>query len=46
MSWPTTASGRVEAIVHREHPLFGVQFHPEKSGETRDQVAGQFLEIF
>jgi imidazoleglycerol phosphate synthase glutamine amidotransferase subunit HisH len=28
-----SASGGVEAIVHRLRPLYGVQFHPEKSGE-------------
>ena len=36
--------GLVEAIVHRQQPLFGVQFHPEKSGELGDQGVGQFFE--
>ncbi len=36
-------AGQVEAVVHREYPLYGVQFHPEKSGEIGLKVAGQFL---
>lgn len=39
------ASGRVEAIVHRELPLYGVQFHPEKSGEPGLQLLVNFLRI-
>jgi len=39
------ASGRVEAIVHREYPLYGVQFHPEKSGEFGVKLLVNFLNI-
>ncbi len=38
-------SGRVEAIVHRELPLFGVQFHPEKSGEMGGRLLSNFLKM-
>jgi len=37
------ASGRVEAIRHRELPLYGVQFHPEKSGEPGVKLLVNFL---
>lgn len=39
------ASGRVEAILHREHPLYGVQFHPEKSGEHGIRLLANFLRL-
>jgi GMP synthase (glutamine-hydrolysing) len=39
------ASGRVEAIGHREHPLYGVQFHPEKSGEPGVKLLANFLKM-
>jgi GMP synthase-like glutamine amidotransferase len=39
------ASGRVEAIVHRELPLYGVQFHPEKSGEPGIKLLVNFLQL-
>jgi len=39
------SAGRVEAIVHKEHPLFGVQFHPEKSGEMGVKVLVNFLKM-
>ncbi len=39
------ASGRVEAIVHRQHPLYGVQFHPEKSGELGIRLLVNFLKM-
>jgi len=39
------ASGRVEAIVHRLHPLYGVQFHPEKSGELGIKLLVNFLKM-
>jgi imidazoleglycerol phosphate synthase glutamine amidotransferase subunit HisH len=38
-------SGRVESIVHREHPLQGVQFHPEKSGELGIKLLVNFLNM-
>jgi GMP synthase-like glutamine amidotransferase len=37
------ASGRVEAIVHRQQPLYGVQFHPEKSGELGVRLLANLL---
>ena len=39
------ASGRVEAIVHRQHPLYGVQFHPEKSGDLGIKLLVNFLKM-
>jgi GMP synthase-like glutamine amidotransferase len=39
------SAGRVEAIVHQEQPLFGVQFHPEKSGEPGVKLLGNFLKL-
>jgi para-aminobenzoate synthetase component 2 len=38
-------SGRVESIVHREFPLFGVQFHPEKSAEMGNRLLANFLKM-
>ncbi len=40
-----TPPGRVEAIVHREYPLYGVQFHPEKSGEPGIKLLVNFLKM-
>ena len=37
--------GLVEAIQHREYPLFGVQFHPEKSGELGVKLLVNFLNL-
>jgi anthranilate/para-aminobenzoate synthase component II len=37
--------GLVEAIAHREYPLFGVQFHPEKSGELGVRLLVNFLNM-
>jgi GMP synthase-like glutamine amidotransferase len=39
------ASGRVEAIVHRQQPLYGVQFHPEKSGEPGVKLLVNFFNM-
>ncbi|MBN2346547.1 MAG: gamma-glutamyl-gamma-aminobutyrate hydrolase family protein [Candidatus Aminicenantes bacterium] len=37
--------GLVEAIRHREHPFYGVQFHPEKSGELGILLLVNFLNM-
>lgn len=38
-------SCRVEAIKHLERPLWGVQFHPERSGSSGRQLAANFAQI-
>jgi anthranilate synthase/aminodeoxychorismate synthase-like glutamine amidotransferase len=38
-----TADGVIMAVEHRDHPIFGVQFHPESIGTT---VGKQLLENF
>lgn len=40
-----SGSGLVEAMVHREFPMFGVQFHPEKSGEAGMRLLVNFLNM-
>ncbi len=40
-----SGSGLVEAIAHKEWPLFGVQFHPERSGELGVKLLANFLRI-
>jgi GMP synthase (glutamine-hydrolysing) len=37
--------GLVEAIRHRDFPLYGVQFHPEKSGELGVRLLVNFLKM-
>ncbi len=37
--------GQVEAIAHREHPLYGVQFHPERSGAWGEKLLANFLQL-
>lgn len=38
-------AGLVEAIVHRRRPLYGVQFHPERSGELGVLLLANFLNM-
>jgi len=35
----------VEAIRHKTRPLWGVQFHPERSGDTGEFIARNFVRI-
>ena len=37
------AAGQVEAIAHQDYPFYGVQFHPEKSGEMGVKLLVNFL---
>ena len=34
----------VEAIQHREKPLYGIQFHPERSGEVGRKILENFYQ--
>ncbi len=40
-----SGAGLVEAIVHRQRPLYGVQFHPERSGELGVLLLANFLKM-
>lgn len=40
-----SGAGLVEAIVHRRRPLYGVQFHPERSGERGVKLLANFLKM-
>jgi GMP synthase (glutamine-hydrolysing) len=41
----TSESYTVEAMKHRNHQLYGVQFHPEASGEVGYRIIGNFLSL-
>ncbi|MFH1127127.1 MAG: gamma-glutamyl-gamma-aminobutyrate hydrolase family protein [archaeon] len=36
---------RIEAIFHRKRSIFGLQFHPEKSGKHGEKIFKNFLDI-
>jgi GMP synthase (glutamine-hydrolysing) len=38
-------AGQVEAIAHQDFPFYGVQFHPEKSGENGMKLLVNFLNM-
>lgn len=40
-----SGAGLVEAMVHRRRPLYGVQFHPERSGELGVKLLVNFLKM-
>jgi GMP synthase-like glutamine amidotransferase len=40
-----SGAGLVEAIAHRRRPLYGVQFHPERSGELGVRLLVNFLNM-
>jgi GMP synthase-like glutamine amidotransferase len=40
-----SGAGLVEAIAHRSLPLFGVQFHPERSGAPGVKLLANFLGV-
>jgi len=41
----TSESYNVEAMKHREKDLYGVQFHPEASGEVGHKIIANFLRL-
>ena len=40
-----TKNKMIQAIEHKEKPIFGVQFHPEISGKSGDILLNNFLKI-
>lgn len=35
----------IEAVFHRDRPVFGVQFHPERSGKVGRKILENFLRL-
>ena len=40
-----TSNGMVQAIQHRNKPIYGVQFHPEISGKSGEVLLDNFLNL-
>ena len=40
-----TDDGEIMAVQHKKYPIYGVQFHPEKSGEVGSRILYNFLNI-
>lgn len=36
---------KVEAIFHKTRPIFGLQFHPEKSGKYGEKIFKNFVDL-
>lgn len=41
----TSGKNRIEAIFHKKKPFFGLQFHPEMSGESGEKIFRNFIKI-
>ncbi|MCK5474310.1 MAG: gamma-glutamyl-gamma-aminobutyrate hydrolase family protein [Candidatus Aenigmarchaeota archaeon] len=41
----TSRKDKVEAIFHKTRPIFGLQFHPEKSGVAGEKIFKNFVDL-
>lgn len=41
----TSRKDSIESFFHKEKPIFGVQFHPEESGEVGEKIIKNFVGI-